>query len=64
MHVADDLAAAEGGQLHEHGRADDHAAQLLDELMRGVVVGTAELMELTALGGREVVGDVHTVFTA
>jgi adenine phosphoribosyltransferase len=40
------------------------AAHELVETLRGAVVGTAVLMELTALGGREVVGDVHTVFTA
>ncbi|HKP07544.1 MAG TPA: adenine phosphoribosyltransferase [Microbacterium sp.] len=40
------------------------AAHELVETLGGVVVGTAVLMELTALGGREVVGDVHTVFTA
>lgn len=40
------------------------AAHELIEGLGGVVVGTAVLMELTALGGREVVGDVHTVFTA
>jgi adenine phosphoribosyltransferase len=40
------------------------AGHELVETLGGVVVGTAVLMELTALGGREVVGDVHTVFTA
>jgi adenine phosphoribosyltransferase len=40
------------------------AAHELVETLGGVVVGTAVLMELTALNGREVVGDVHTVFTA
>lgn len=40
------------------------AAHELVGALGGVVVGTAVLMELTALGGREVVGDVHTVFTA
>jgi adenine phosphoribosyltransferase len=40
------------------------AAHELVALLGGVVVGTAVLMELTALGGRAVVGDVHTVFTA
>jgi len=40
------------------------AAHELVEALGGVVVGTAVLMELTALGGRAVVGDVHTVFTA
>ncbi|WP_374976369.1 adenine phosphoribosyltransferase [Microbacterium trichothecenolyticum] len=40
------------------------AAHELVKTLGGVVVGTAVLMELTVLGGREVVGDVHTVFTA
>lgn len=40
------------------------AARELVEVLGGVVVGTAVLMELTALGGRGVVGDVHAVFTA
>jgi adenine phosphoribosyltransferase len=40
------------------------AARTLVERLGGVVVGTAVLMELRALGGRAVVGDVHTVFTA
>ncbi|GAA5201171.1 adenine phosphoribosyltransferase [Microbacterium jejuense] len=40
------------------------AAHELVGTLGGVVVGTAVLMELTALGGRKVVGDVHTVFTA
>jgi adenine phosphoribosyltransferase len=40
------------------------AGHELVETLGGVVVGTAVLMELRALGGREVVGDVHTVFTA
>ncbi|MBD3941226.1 adenine phosphoribosyltransferase [Microbacterium sp. NEAU-LLC] len=40
------------------------AAHELVGALGGVVVGTAVLMELTALGGRDVVGDVHTVFTA
>ena len=40
------------------------AAHELVGALGGVVVGTAVLMELSALGGREVVGDVHTVFTA
>ncbi len=40
------------------------AAHELVESLGGTVVGTAVLMELTGLGGRTVVGDVHTVFTA
>ena len=40
------------------------AAHDLVETLSGAVVGTAVLMELTALGGRAIVGDVHTVFTA
>lgn len=40
------------------------AAHELVASLGGVVVGTAVLMELTALGGREIVGDVHAVFTA
>ena len=40
------------------------AAHELVETLGGEVVGTAVLMELTGLGGRALVGDVHTVFTA
>ena len=40
------------------------AAHELVETLGGAVVGTAVLMELTALGGRDIVGDVHTVFSA
>ncbi|WP_106815789.1 adenine phosphoribosyltransferase [Microbacterium timonense] len=40
------------------------AAHELVGTLGGTVVGTAVLMELSALGGRELVGDVHTVFTA
>ena len=40
------------------------AAHELVAALRGDVVGTAVLMELEALGGRAVVGDVHAVFTA
>jgi adenine phosphoribosyltransferase len=40
------------------------AAHELVAALGGVVVGTAVLMELAALGGRAVVGDVHAVFTA
>ncbi|MGA7147834.1 MAG: phosphoribosyltransferase family protein, partial [Microbacterium sp.] len=40
------------------------AARDLVEQLGGIVVGTAVLMELEALGGREVVGGVHAVFTA
>lgn len=40
------------------------AAHQLVETLGGDVVGTAVLMELPALGGRELVGDVHAVFSA
>ena len=39
------------------------AGHRLMTALGGEVIGTAVLMELTALGGRAVVGDVHTVFT-
>ena len=40
------------------------AAHSLVERLGGSVVGTSVLMELEALGGRALVGDVHAVFTA
>lgn len=40
------------------------AAHELFEVIGGVVVGTAVLMEIEALGGRALVGDVHAVFRA
>ena len=40
------------------------AAHKLVAELGGEVVGTSVLMELEALGGRAVVGDVHTVFRA
>ncbi|MET0734372.1 MAG: adenine phosphoribosyltransferase [Microbacterium sp.] len=40
------------------------AAHELVPALGGVVVATSVLMELVALGGRAVVGDVHAVFTA
>lgn len=40
------------------------AAHELVAALGGSVVGTAVLMELTALGGRGLVPDVHAVFTA
>nr|WP_315269015.1 adenine phosphoribosyltransferase [Microbacterium lemovicicum] len=40
------------------------AAHELVAAVGGEVVGTAVLMELEALGGRAIVGDVHTVFSA
>ena len=38
------------------------AAHSLVSQLGGTVVGTSVLMELDALGGREVVGDVHSLF--
>ncbi|QIG38893.1 adenine phosphoribosyltransferase [Microbacterium sp. 4R-513] len=40
------------------------AAHSLVAALGGTVVGTSVLMELDALGGREVVGDVHSLFHA
>ncbi|MEZ3161945.1 adenine phosphoribosyltransferase [Microbacterium sp. BWT-B31] len=40
------------------------AAHELVARLSGVAVGTTVLMELEGLGGRELVGDVHAVFTA
>jgi adenine phosphoribosyltransferase len=39
------------------------AAQGLVERLGGTVAGTAVLLELTALGGRALTGDVHALFT-
>jgi adenine phosphoribosyltransferase len=51
--LLDDVLAT-GGTLR--------AAHELVERLGARVVGTAVLMEIEALGGRRVVGDVHTVF--
>ena len=53
--LVDDVLAT-GGTLR--------AAQELIETLGGIVAGTAVLMELDALGGRAVAGDVHTLFHA
>ncbi|GAA1954920.1 adenine phosphoribosyltransferase [Microbacterium deminutum] len=55
MLLVDDVLAT-GGTLA--------AAHQLAAALGVVVVGTTVLMELEALGGRAVVGDVHAVFTA
>ncbi len=51
--LIDDVLAT-GGTLR--------AGRELVENLGGVVVGTTVLMELEALGGRAVAGDVHAVF--
>lgn len=51
--LVDDVLAT-GGTLE--------AAHGLVSSLGGTVVGTAVLMELDALGGRDVVGDVHSIF--
>jgi adenine phosphoribosyltransferase len=53
--LVDDVLAT-GGTLQ--------AAHELVPTLGGVVIATSVLMELEALGGRDVVGDVHAVFTA
>ena len=53
--LVDDVLAT-GGTLQ--------AAHTLVRELGGVVVGTSVLMELEALGGRALVGDVHTIFRA
>jgi adenine phosphoribosyltransferase len=55
MLLVDDVLATGGTLVAAH-----ELAALLDV----TVVGTTVLMELEALGGRAVVGDVHAVFTA
>ena len=55
MLLVDDVLAT-GGTLV--------AAHELAAALGVTIVGTTVLMELEALGGREVVGDVHAVFTA
>jgi adenine phosphoribosyltransferase len=53
--LVDDVLAT-GGTLE--------AAHELIATLGGVVIGTSVLMELDALGGRDVVGDVHSLFHA
>ena len=55
MLLVDDVLAT-GGTLA--------AAHELAAALGVTIIGTTVLMELEALGGREVVGDVHAVFTA
>ncbi|SIT85168.1 adenine phosphoribosyltransferase [Microbacterium sp. RU33B] len=51
--LVDDILAT-GGTIQ--------AAHELVPALGGVVIGTSVLMELCALGGRDVVGDVHALF--
>lgn len=55
MLLVDDVLAT-GGTLA--------AAHELADALGIIIVGTTVLMELEALGGRRLVGDVHAVFTA
>jgi adenine phosphoribosyltransferase len=52
--LLDDVLATGGTLKAAHGLVESLGAR---------VIGTTVLMELEALGGRAVVGDVHTVFT-
>ncbi|WP_438354612.1 adenine phosphoribosyltransferase [Microbacterium sp. CJ88] len=67
IEIHDDIAAGTRVLLVDDVLATGGTLQAAHELVvavGGTVVGTAVLMELEALGGRAVVGDVHTVFTA
>ena len=55
MLLVDDVLATGGTLVAAHALAAELGID---------VVGTTVLMELEALGGRAVVGDVHAVFTA